>query len=213
MAHVVQTAVAPIQWLPLATQPHGRKRRPGEPLGWLVHTEDALAITDIGAGDTGGFILQLPLRQNYAYRLMQAAISVRDEDGTVALWNRGCIRMFWAPKPGINPALTTELTVPLSSSFVVSAELLESTYMSLGSGNASNSQSLNQNQTNVNTPAEIPFFYGQPGGGGIDSEFMMTNLNASQTNYQMSYIVRWLAFTIEDALTTAMFTPSPIMHV
>lgn len=213
MAHVVQTEVAKFQWLPLATTPHGRKRAPGEPFGWGVHTEDALAIDDIGAGDTGGFILQLPLRQNYAYRLMQASVTVRDEDGGLSLWARPGLRMYWQPKPGVDPAVTTELTYPMGMSALVSAELLESYFMSLGSGRASNSETPNINSTQPNTPAEIPFFYGYVAGTGIDSEFMMTNPNASQTNYQISYIFRWLAFTIEDALTTAMFRPNPIMHV
>lgn len=214
MVHVVQTEVAPIQWLPLATQPPGRKRVPGEPFGWLVHTQDALAIDDIGVGDTGGFILQLPLRQNHAYRLMQATVVVRDEDLTAELWRDPALRMYWSPKQGVNPALTTQISYPMGMAFVTSAENALEGFMDLGAGRTTASSGSNAvAHVFNNTPHEIPFFYGYVAGQGIDSEFMMTNLSASQTNYNISYIFRWLAFSIEDALTTAMFRPSPIMHV
>lgn len=214
MAHVVQTEVAKFQWMPLAAAPYGRNRAIGEPFGLAVHTEDALAIDDIGVGDTGGFILQLPLPVNYAYRLLQASLTIRDEDGNVPQWRKPALRMFWHPQQGINPAETTELTYPMSTSFVTSAELLESAFFNLSGGAAATDGEVsNRNQTNGVLADSIPLMYGYTPGGGIDSEFMMTNGLASQTNYQISYQFRWLVYSIADSLTTSIYWPKPTIHV
>lgn len=206
MAHVVQTETALFQWLPLATTPHGRLRRPGEPFAWGVHTQDALAIDDIGVGDTGGFILELPLRKNFAYRLVQAAVQVRDADGGIAQWLRGSMRMYWHPQPSINPALTTEITYPMAFYQIQSAELLYSNHWTLGGGVDAGLNAASGN----NDPGDMPLVYGTD---GILNQFMMLNANQSQDNYNISYQFRWLAYSIEDSLTTAIYWPMPVIGV
>lgn len=219
MTHVVQTEVAPIVWFPLAVQPPGRQFNLAEPMGWLIHTQDALAIDDIGVGDTGGFVLQLPLRKNYGYKLVQASVQVRDTDGGASVWRRPSMRVYWHPKPSINPAQTTELTYPMGQSLVVSAELLESSHFSMGAGIATNSAVVNGNMVPTNYPEAMPIIYGYTSGGGIDPEFMMTNASASQDNYTCSFQFRWLAYSIEATLTkpqsviaAAGIGPTPFMN-
>lgn len=205
----VQTEVAPFTWQPLATRPHGRKRLAGEPIGWAIHTQDALALDDIGVGDSGGLVLQLPLVVNNAYRLIQGVVSIRDTDGNASLWRRPCLRMYWHPKPDVNPGVTTQIIYPMSQSYVFTAEGAFETFCAIGGGSSGNTESniLTAPSTNNRSPGDMPILYGYTAGGGIAPEFMISNTSQSQTNYTISYQFRWLVFSIEDSLTTSIFNP------
>lgn len=206
MTHVVQQETAQRIYKPLATTPRGRPRLPGEPVGILYHTEDSLAIDDIGASDTGGFRLNLDLLPNYAHRLLTAVGTIR---GPATNWTNPGLRVFYHPDPSVSPGVTTQLDTPLAQAPMTEAEAVASTTVSFGQGGGSAATGTGVGSNAIPYQVNWPIMYGFTAGGGIAPQFMMSNLNATEVDYFISYLFRWLVYTIEDSLTTAIYYQVP----
>jgi len=91
MATVIQTETAPRHLRPFT----GYQGRPGEPIGVLSHTEDAMSVDLVASGNTAGLRLSLPLPVDYAYKLITGIATIRGADST--RWKRGRLNQVEEP--------------------------------------------------------------------------------------------------------------------
>jgi len=194
MANVIQSETAPQHMRPFT----GYQGRPGEPIATLVHTQDVLAVDLVAAGNTAGLRLSLPLPIDYAYRLINGVATIRgDQSGR---WQWPHLVLYFATHNGLAPNLTTELDLPMASSYNVDAAQEQKVTFTMGGGVVDSAK--DAGSSNDGSPASKMLVYGH---SGVQPNFEMSEPTASTNAATISYLFQWMVYEIENSLNSRLF--------
>lgn len=209
MTNVTQTLTAPVDLRPLQSSlPQEIRNTTAEPYALLVHTEDSVAIDDIGVGDEQRVRLTLPLPSagGTGYILRRAIATMRSGTDAPSNYEGGKIEIYTVSTIASTSGQSTQIDFPMGQTIMLDFASLEApTTYQLGAGD-------NENVVSVNPGGG--FAQSGPGmlvyGGKTDPVFQLVSRTASTEGYTLSYLFEWLCFTQPQTVHTGLYWNIPV---